>query len=521
MWIPEKAAFRAGVVTETEWDAANVGAGSVAFGGNNQVEGAYSVAFGMLNSVTGDYCFVTGQNNVMFGTGGFIAGDDNANTHLYATILGFCHTSAADYQTITGKYSNAGAGHVFVVGNGTSTDVRSNALELTFTGDLEIAGNYIGGNVTSGADPGHTHSIYGLLAGNNVWAGTNNIKLDSANAFVVEKADGTDVFVFNTMSNNFEIKNVGSFKITGTSNGSWTPVSISSTLGGSGTSTNELMYLISGSGMQTYTSTLGSGDVNMVLIGLNFTAVGQNVFNGDANCTSYPQGVYMIAYNESTYNAGGNDVQGARGAFIYGTIDGTGTINKTGGTLQSNVIGAEIIGELDEGYSDVINGQYYNGARTGELYGIKARTTLFLQNDYQSDFRPIHRGIYSLIQIDDYYSQTDFTAVAFYGDYSSPNTSIVPDNLYCIYNNMDYSKNLLGKDNIKSYFGTGEDASIVYNGTNFILNAQEVGTGNVVLKSAKTTTGDPVGEEGMIYWNTVDNVIKMYADGAWRILASW
>lgn len=43
----------------------------------------------------------------------------------------------------------------------------------------------------------------------------------------------------------------------------------------------------------------------------------------------------------------------------------------------------------------------------------------------------------------------------------------------------------------------------------------------VLTSGAKTTTGDPASREGMIYWNTIDNAIRMFADGAWRTLASW
>ena len=76
-------------------------------------------------------------------------------------------------------------------------------------------------------------------------------------------------------------------------------------------------------------------------------------------------------------------------------------------------------------------------------------------------------------------------------------------------------------DSKKLYFGAADDASITYDGTNLHIDSQEVGSGHIILDSPKTTTGDPTGAEGMIYWNTVDNVIKMYADGAWRTLASW
>lgn len=68
--------------------------------------------------------------------------------------------------------------------------------------------------------------------------------------------------------------------------------------------------------------------------------------------------------------------------------------------------------------------------------------------------------------------------------------------------------------------------SMTHNQTDAVLTS---GTGNitlapasyVVLSSSKGTTGDPTGAEGMIYINTFDNAVKMYADGAWRTLVSW
>jgi hypothetical protein len=39
--------------------------------------------------------------------------------------------------------------------------------------------------------------------------------------------------------------------------------------------------------------------------------------------------------------------------------------------------------------------------------------------------------------------------------------------------------------------------------------------------TTKTTTGDGTGREGLIVINTFDNNVKIYADGAWRSLATW
>ena len=81
-------------------------------------------------------------------------------------------------------------------------------------------------------------------------------------------------------------------------------------------------------------------------------------------------------------------------------------------------------------------------------------------------------------------------------------------------------------DNKELIFGANSDASIEWNTTgddNLVINPQKAGAGHyVVLKVPKASSGDPANpQEGQLYWNNTDNVIKMYADGGWRTLASW
>jgi hypothetical protein len=52
------------------------------------------------------------------------------------------------------------------------------------------------------------------------------------------------------------------------------------------------------------------------------------------------------------------------------------------------------------------------------------------------------------------------------------------DGGWLIYNDGLLGDNLLGQDGVITYFGTGFDASIVYDGTDFIFNSQNVGTGD-------------------------------------------
>jgi hypothetical protein len=80
----------------------------------------------------------------------------------------------------------------------------------------------------------------------------------------------------------------------------------------------------------------------------------------------------------------------------------------------------------------------------------------------------------------------------------------------------------------------GENRFLVYDGAAWSSNIGDVTAGTLtanrvtagagaflVLDSIKATTGDPVGQEGMLAINTADNAVRLFADGAWRTLASW
>lgn len=59
-WFPANAAFRAGQVAGSQWDAANIGVGSVAFGTNTMATGASSFAAGSSAGALGDEAIALG-----------------------------------------------------------------------------------------------------------------------------------------------------------------------------------------------------------------------------------------------------------------------------------------------------------------------------------------------------------------------------------------------------------------------------------------------------------------------------
>jgi hypothetical protein len=110
IWYPRKAAFRAGYVSGTQWDNANIGDYSAALGKNSTASGAYSVVGGGdNNTASGQYSNVIGgQNNIASGDYSAITGGlNNTASGLYTTVTGGQSNSAtANYTTILGGQSN-------------------------------------------------------------------------------------------------------------------------------------------------------------------------------------------------------------------------------------------------------------------------------------------------------------------------------------------------------------------------------------------------------------------------------
>ena len=94
------------------------GPNSHAEGVNTEASGYYSHAEGLETKASGSYSHSGGNS----------------------TIAGYSS------QTAIGEYNENKEEDIFEVGNGTSKTARSNALELTKTGDLKIGGNYIDGS---------------------------------------------------------------------------------------------------------------------------------------------------------------------------------------------------------------------------------------------------------------------------------------------------------------------------------------------------------------------------------------
>ncbi len=139
IWVPSKAAIRAGTVAGTQWDAANVGNYSVAFGQDSQARTSHSVVAGGYGNI------IQPDGGGNFGTYGFIGGGYSnvitaaANAVIAGGIYNTVPSSGPGDQFIgSGAYNTASGRGSVVVGG------RKNSA----TGDY----SFVGGGAPDVAD---------------------------------------------------------------------------------------------------------------------------------------------------------------------------------------------------------------------------------------------------------------------------------------------------------------------------------------------------------------------------------
>ncbi|MBN1779587.1 tail fiber domain-containing protein [bacterium] len=132
IWYPRKAAFRAGLVDDSAWNDANIGAVSMALGYNTVASGGYSTAIG--------------RNTTASGTGAMALGFNTEASGGYATAMGRYTTADSYVSMAVGRY-NVGGGSagdwigtdpLFEIGNGADGSNLSNAVTVLKNGHVGI-----------------------------------------------------------------------------------------------------------------------------------------------------------------------------------------------------------------------------------------------------------------------------------------------------------------------------------------------------------------------------------------------
>ena len=132
MWYSGKAAFRAGDVTGTEWDDANIGLSSAALGKRTTASGDYSLATGLITIASGTSSTAMGELSTASGAKATVMGYLNTASGNYSTAMGNGTTASGTGSTAMGISTTAGGGGAVAMGTqtvasaGNSTAMGSN-----------------------------------------------------------------------------------------------------------------------------------------------------------------------------------------------------------------------------------------------------------------------------------------------------------------------------------------------------------------------------------------------------------
>ena len=146
---PEKAAFRVGQSVGTEWNNASIGEASIALGSNVSATGTSSVSIGSsANVASGSNSVAIGDQNTASGDFSFGIGSEAVASGDYSKSIGKGTASESFSEIVTGLYNTdytpasttawSATDRLFVVGNGTASISRSDALIITKNGNLTM-----------------------------------------------------------------------------------------------------------------------------------------------------------------------------------------------------------------------------------------------------------------------------------------------------------------------------------------------------------------------------------------------
>jgi hypothetical protein len=187
---PNKAAFRAGQVNNTEWNNSNVGNYSVAMGFNTTASNAGSTALGYGATATGDvataigyYTAATGSISVAFGSLTTASGSNSAAfgsstvaSGSNSAAMGVFSTASGTASTSLGYSNEAPSFSETVIGIGAtdytpSLNGATQFLPANATDRLFVVGNAIDANASGGVDPAERSNALTILKNGNIGIG--------------------------------------------------------------------------------------------------------------------------------------------------------------------------------------------------------------------------------------------------------------------------------------------------------------------------------------------------------------
>jgi len=164
MWYPNKAALRAGQVSNTNstyWDDADIGIGSAAFGEDNRAGGKNSFAAGLTNTASG-------ENSVALGNGATAGGERSLAFNGTASATGAIALGSEAQATVDGAVAiGSGSKAKGLISAAIGPCMASGAFSTCIGLRTEATGNFsliLGRDASSSSDSTNNTTYSGVIA---------------------------------------------------------------------------------------------------------------------------------------------------------------------------------------------------------------------------------------------------------------------------------------------------------------------------------------------------------------------
>jgi hypothetical protein len=176
LWYPRKAAFRAGSVSGTQWNDANINTYSIGLGSDVTASGAWSVAIGRGVTASGHNSMALGTNTSSLMDYALATNYGTSAKGYESVAMGNTTTADSRGQMSVGAYNLPTGGEntstwvwtdpLFVIGNGTGSGAsRANALMVLKNGNVGISTSAPSYHLHVSSGAGETGTIMAVSTG--------------------------------------------------------------------------------------------------------------------------------------------------------------------------------------------------------------------------------------------------------------------------------------------------------------------------------------------------------------------
>ncbi|MBE7443022.1 MAG: tail fiber domain-containing protein [Flavobacteriales bacterium] len=196
MWASNKQAIRAGQVTGTEWDNANIGTRSFSQGYNTIASGQSSFSFGTTTTSSANYSFSYGLNTSASGIHSFAFGNGTIATSPYSVAFGFNCSSIGWYNFAGGNGSSAAGANSLAYGfQCSSSGGIAMGVGATTGGTGAVA---LGSDVTASLNGDVAIGSFAVASGGNSTAFHVGSNATHNSSFVIGQTNSLAIWGFTT-----------------------------------------------------------------------------------------------------------------------------------------------------------------------------------------------------------------------------------------------------------------------------------------------------------------------------------